>query len=111
MINRAFPHDDPHLQELVRRLVAAVRPTKIYLFGSQARGEAVADSDYDVLLLVNERVESPYELERDAYLALVGFGRAVDVIVMDEQFFDRRSQALTSLPATVSREGALLYAA
>jgi predicted nucleotidyltransferase len=91
--------DDPHLRELVRRLVAAVQQTKIYLFGSRARGEALSDSDYDVLLLVKERAESPYEL-----------GRAVDVIVMDEQFFERRSQALTSLPATVSPEGAPLYA-
>jgi len=111
MVDRTSLHDDPYLRELVRRLVAAVQPTKIYLFGSRARGEALSDSDYDVLLLVKERAESPSELERDAYLALVGFGRAVDVIVMDEQFFERRSQALTSLPATVSREGALLYAA
>jgi predicted nucleotidyltransferase len=111
MIDRTHAHGDPRLAELVRRLVDAVQPTKIYLFGSRARGDATSESDYDVLLLVNGRTESPYELEARAYLALAGFGRAVDAIVMDEQFFERRCQALTSLPATVSREGALLYAA
>jgi predicted nucleotidyltransferase len=40
--------DDPKLAEIVRRLVEAYQPERIYLFGSKARGEANPNSDYDM---------------------------------------------------------------
>lgn len=43
---------DPKLAEMVRRLVTALKPERIYLFGSRARGEAGADSDRDLLVPV-----------------------------------------------------------
>ncbi|NIQ85536.1 MAG: nucleotidyltransferase domain-containing protein, partial [Acidobacteria bacterium] len=43
---------DPLLADVVRRLVDAYAPERIYLFGSSARGEAGPDSDYDLLLIV-----------------------------------------------------------
>ena len=42
---------DPILAEIVRRLVEAYRPERIYLFGSVARGDAGPDSDYDIMML------------------------------------------------------------
>ena len=43
--------DGPGLPETIRRLVAAYRPERIYLFGSRARGDAGPDSDYDLLVV------------------------------------------------------------
>lgn len=43
---------DPVLAEIVRRLVEAYRPERIYLFGSRARGQVSPDSDYDLLIVV-----------------------------------------------------------
>lgn len=43
---------DPVLSEIVRRLVAAYEPERIYLFGSKARGDEGPDSDYDLLVVV-----------------------------------------------------------
>ena len=43
---------DPLLAEIVRRLVEAYQPERIYLFGSKARGDAGADSDYDLMVVV-----------------------------------------------------------
>ena len=43
---------DPVLTEVVRRLVEAYSPERIYLFGSVARGEAGPDSDYDIMVIV-----------------------------------------------------------
>ena len=45
---------DPRLAEVVRKLVEAYRPERVYLFGSVARGEVEPDSDYD--LLVGEEI-------------------------------------------------------
>ncbi len=42
---------EPLLQTIVQRLLVAGRPQKIILFGSQARGQADHDSDYDLLII------------------------------------------------------------
>ena len=42
----------PDLAEIVRRIVAAYEPERVYLFGSYARGDAGPDSDYDILVVV-----------------------------------------------------------
>jgi len=41
--------NDPKLQEIVSRIVDAVHPTRIYLFGSRARGDASSDADCHIL--------------------------------------------------------------
>jgi predicted nucleotidyltransferase len=53
---------DPMLREIVQRLVAELRPCRIYVFGSKAGGDSGKDSDYDLLLLV----ERPADLESAA---------------------------------------------
>src|ERR1700738_1164630 len=68
----ASTEDDPVLSEVVRRLVDALHPERIYLFGSRARGDAHDDSDYDVLLLVHERTGEGTEMESRAYGGLSG---------------------------------------
>lgn len=102
---------DPILTEIVRRLVASYGPERIYLFGSAARGDRTAGSDYDLLLIVPD--DAPEELlrARRAYEVLWGVGASVDVIVWRRSPFDARSHVATSLPATVLAEGRLLHAA
>jgi len=94
----------------VRRLVGALHPRRIYLFGSRARGDHRADSGYDVLLLVEAERERLHDLEISGRGALRGVGASVDVLVMPPGYFDGRATLVTSLPAVVLREGALLYA-
>ena len=49
------PIDDAKMLEIVGRLVEAVNPDRITLFGSRARGDAGPDSDLD-LLIVKDRM-------------------------------------------------------
>jgi len=42
------------LPEVIRRITAALKPEKIYLFGSHAWGEVTQDSDIDLLVIVKE---------------------------------------------------------
>jgi hypothetical protein len=102
---------DTALAEVVRRLVEAYRPERIYLFGSVARGDAGPDSDYDIMVVVPD--DAPPELRRSraAYEALWGTGVASDVLVWTASQFDSRAHLAASLPATVVREGRLLHAA
>jgi predicted nucleotidyltransferase len=102
---------DSVLREVVRRLVEAYSPERIYLFGSVARGESGPDSDYDIMVVVPDDASPERLRSRLAYRALRGTGTAADIVVWPRSGFERRSRVAASLPATVSREGLLLYGA
>src|SRR2546421_7214034 len=77
-VRRELPHIGPReLRDLARsveRLVEALEPEAIYVFGSHgshARGTPHADSDIDLLVLVNSSDKPPYRRAQDAY-AIVG---------------------------------------
>ena len=103
-------NDDQTLAELVRRLAEAFEPERIYLFGSKARGETGPDSDYDFLVVVPDDSTPERQRSRLAYQALRGTRTAADVLVWTKQAFESRLHLPASLPATVVREGKLLYA-
>jgi len=102
--------DDPVVDEIVRRLVAAYAPEAMYLFGSAARGEQGPNSDYDVLLVVPDDAPVERLRARRAYEVLWGIGVAVDVLVWRRSAFEEGAAVSTSLPAAVVREGVLLHA-
>lgn len=102
--------DETLLKELVERILAVVRPVRIILFGSAARGELKPDSDLDVLVVVPDNSDRR-ATARFIYRNLIGFDVAVDVVVATEtdlrKYGDRYS--LVYYPAL--REGRELYAA
>jgi len=103
---------DSMLAEIVRRLVDAFHPERIYLFGSRARGEVGSDSDYDLMVVIrDEDVVPQRRRSKKAYEALRGTGVAADVLVWTLRSFESRLHVAASLPATIEREGRLLYAA
>lgn len=102
---------DPLLAEIVRRLVEAYEPEAIFLFGSQGRGEAGADSDYDLLIVVPDDARAERRDPGLAYRVLWGAGAAVDAVVCRSGWFHARAHLKASLPGTVIREGRLLHAA
>lgn len=102
---------DPILAEMVRRLVAAYDPLKIYLFGSKAVGDDSPDSDYDLLVVVRESTLPVYKRAIEAFRLLCGVGTSKDVLVLTNDEFERKRTVPTSLASTVLREGRLLHAA
>lgn len=103
--------DDLRLAEIVRRLVDAYQPERIYLFGSVARGEAGPDSDYDLLVVAPDGAPPERKRSRLAYEVLRGTGIAADIVVCTHTYFEARRHLHASLPGTVLREGRMLHAA
>jgi predicted nucleotidyltransferase len=67
------------IEEVTRRLIDFYRPVRIYLFGSEARGEAGPDSDLDFcVVLPDDAPESLYR-DRSIHGRLWGL-QAVDVV-------------------------------
>jgi hypothetical protein len=61
--------------------------------------------------VLREITDRRYRLCQAAYVALRGVPAAVDVVVWGKDDFESRQRSPASLPATVIREGRLLYAA
>ena len=51
------------LEEIVDRLARGLQPDRIYLFGSQARGQADEGSDIDLLIVVPDSDLPRHRLE------------------------------------------------
>ncbi|WP_457554945.1 nucleotidyltransferase domain-containing protein [Candidatus Pyrohabitans sp.] len=56
--------DDKLLQEIVKRIVSAINPKKIILFGSWAYGKPHRGSDLDILVIVDKLTTSSRREER-----------------------------------------------
>jgi predicted nucleotidyltransferase len=101
---------DEAIDEIVRRLVAYYHPERIYLFGSAARGEFGPDSDLDFCVVLPD--DAPEQLFRSGaiYGELRDIGYPKDVVPWWRSDFDGRAEhVVSSLPATIIREGRLLY--
>ena len=97
------------LNEIVQRLVNALHPEKIYLFGSHAYGQPNDDSDVDLLIVVNDSDLPIRKKIADGYQSLWGLRIPKDIVVVTQSQFDKRSRWLSSIERVVTDKGRLLY--
>ena len=97
------------LDQITQRLVSALQPEQIILFGSYAYGEPNADSDIDLLVIVSQSDEPRYRRARVAYKALRGIGMPTDVLVMTREEVQRKLNVRSSFIRRAVNEGKLLY--
>ena len=97
------------IEEITHRLIEYYRPVRIYLFGSEARGDAGPDSDLDFCVVLPD--DAPRSLYGPGiHRALWGVGTAADIVRFPLTDFEgRAAHVVSSLPAAVLREGRLLY--
>ena len=96
------------MQEIVRRLVEAIDPDRIVLFGSRARGDARADSDLD-LLIVKDSDELRHRRAIPAYAALAGLGIPTDILWRTPAEIAEWSRVANHVTTRAIREGKVLY--
>ena len=101
------------IQEITNRIVEFYRPERVYLFGSAARGDYGPDSDLDFCVVLpddaSDDLMRSHEI-RKRLRDLDGLGYPRDIIPWRKTDFDgRAAYVVASLPATIIREGRLLY--
>jgi len=96
------------LQEMVRRIVEAVHPDKIILFGSHARGEANEHSDIDLMVVAPSSEDRAHRL-RPVYRALRGLGVPKDVVWWTQAEIDDWRNVRGHFINRVLRDGRVLY--
>ena len=104
-VTQTTQEQDHVLDEIVRRIVEAVDPDKIILFGSRARGEATPDSDYDILIMAPSPL-SPGERTGPVRQALAGMSVPKDVVWWTAQEADEWRNVKSHFITTVLREEA-----
>ena len=95
-------------QDIVRRLVEAAQPEKIILFGSRARGDARADSDFDVLV-IKDSDDPRYRRDAPLYVALAGPDVPVDVMVYRPEEIHEWSEVPLAFITTAVHDGKVVY--
>jgi predicted nucleotidyltransferase len=99
---------DTEIHAAVARLAAALKPKKIILFGSYARGDATERSDLD-LMVVGPSIADEAEAMRRGRRAIGPTGTGVDVLVYDEDTFSARADWCSSPVHWAITEGKVLY--
>jgi predicted nucleotidyltransferase len=97
-------------KQLRARLLAhgAVRIRRIILYGSRARGTALPDSDFDLLVIEAEPVSKREEMQR-LRRAVQDLSYPVDVWVMGEQEFEETKHVIGGLDYPAQKYGVVLY--
>jgi predicted nucleotidyltransferase len=99
---------DEIIAEMVRRIVEKFDPLQIILFGSQARGDAHADSDVDLLVVFptceNTRLMAVAILDELSEMSV-----AKDVVVSTPDEISAWSRLIGNVLEPAMREGHVLY--
>jgi predicted nucleotidyltransferase len=93
-------------------LAAVVRyfdPVRIILFGSRARHEADADSDWDLMVVLDDDVPPGKRSLRAGFEARSGFPLAANVIPVRRSRFEARARLPGTLSHMAAREGIVVY--
>lgn len=102
--------DPAVLRDLVERVVRAVKPDRIILFGSAAMGRMGPHSDLDILVVKSgeyRRIEVMHAIRRE----LRGFGHAVDLVVATPEELECYGDCFALVYYPALRDGMKLYAA
>lgn len=103
--------NDEKLRLLLDRIVPALEPEAVYLFGSRARGDFDEDSDYDLLVIVPDDAPKERRSIRYAYASKIGAGIPADIIPCTRANYEASKDVIGTLSYMVKHEGLRVYGA
>jgi len=102
--------DQQNMRSLIKRIVDAVNPLKIILFGSAAREQMGPDSDVDIMVVMPD---GTHRLNTMGFLhrQMIGLPLAVDIIVATPSDLEKHKNTIGLVYKTILEEGREIYAA
>lgn len=96
--------------QIKNELVKSLKPLRIYLFGSYARGTYNKDSDYDICIIMpDDNVERIFALTKEANrVAGQNKTKDTDFFITRESRFNKRAK-LPTMEREILKEGIILY--
>jgi len=98
------------LTQVVSRLRTSSSPARVILFGSVATGTATADSDLDLLVVLDDVADARAESIR-LRDALGDLGMPIDVIVMSTERFEETKHVIGGVAYPAHKHGRVIYEA
>jgi predicted nucleotidyltransferase len=95
--------------ELLDRVVAFFHPRRVVLFGSHARGEAGADSDIDLLVILDDDAPADHLTLRAGWESRRGYNHPADVIPVRDAVYRRRAKIAGTLAYEAEIDGIAVY--
>lgn len=102
--------DKKILDKTIKCVLKVIVPDTIILFGSQARGNARPDSDYDILVIksgISKKEERP--ITHKIYRSLIDSDACVDVIVKSPESIETSRKLFVSVVKEALKEGIVIY--
>ena len=99
---------DTMISVVVDRIVERFEPSRVLIFGSQARGTAHRRSDVDLLVVMQE-VEDKRRTAIDIRRSLGDLPISKDVVVTTPEEIERRGHVVGSVLYSALREGRVVY--
>jgi len=100
--------EDETLRDIVDRLVRAVDPDKLVVFGSRGAGQARADSDYDILI-VKAEADPHRRRTGPLYRALWGVPKPVDLLWYTPEEIEEWSGVRQHVATQAIERGVVVY--
>jgi len=107
-----FADEAAALDAVVARLVQALDPQAIWLFGSRARGDHRPDSDFDLLVVAKDQAwfgEADSDGYSEVYEPVRQTRVGCDVVPCDAELFEVGQQLPTSFVSRIVAEGREVY--
>jgi len=101
---------EPQLEDLIRKIVAAVHPLRIILFGSAARNETGPDSDLDVLVVMPDGTHRRHTAQY-LYREIRGITTPFDLLVATPSDLEWHRDNPGLIYREILRAGRTVYAA
>ncbi len=100
-------NSDPLVDAITAEIIAIAKPIEVILFGSRARNDAKADSDYDFCIIVDDCVR-PLDVKLRLY-AHIAKQYACDLLVFRKSDFEEGSKFSGLVQYSIAREGLKTY--
>jgi predicted nucleotidyltransferase len=101
--------DNELLDTITNKIVEAIHPRQIILFGSYARSDSGPHSDIDLLIVHESDLSRPQRYAQVRRL-FWGMGIPMDILVYTPEEYARYQSVPGSFTHTIAREGKVLYA-
>ena len=108
MKNASDISTDPMVDKVVKVIAEAIRPEKIILFGSRAKGDAEPDSDID-LVIIYSGPKTKRELKLEIHGLFERYDFSMDLFVLTPQELAWQEKIANTLAYEIAEHGVVCH--